>query len=216
LNVNNKNNDCWLGNLGRMVNEAVAIFIPLLLAVVTSLSSFLRDSVDLISVAQNQNPSFPFLSIFLPPLGRFPIIHISNIFFLLLGIVIVKDVAISNSTALFGSLILGIFSLILPFLEIDEYEEILNQNESRWFHPRSYYYHCMSMSFLALSFFGFVELQLLILDFLVSQGLSIGGTFVWVMNRILEVMLLPSLGLGLFFFYLSIVSLSNELLQVDP
>lgn len=198
-----------------MVDEAVAIFIPLLLAVVTSLSSFLRDSVDLISVAQNQNPSFPFFSVFLPALGRFPIIHISNIFFLLLGIVIVKDVATSNLTALLGSLILGIFSLILPLLEIDEYEEILNQSSSGWFHPRSYYYHCVSMGFLVLSFFGFVELQLLILDFLLSQGLSIGGTFVWVMNRVLEIMLLPSLSLGLFFFYLSMANLSNELLQVD-
>lgn len=198
-----------------MVSEAVAIFIPLLLTVVTSLSSFLRDSVDLISIAQNQSPSFPFLSVFLPPLGRFPIIHISNIFFLLLGIVIVKDVATSNLTALFASLILGIFSLVLPLLEVGEYEEILNQNASKWFHPRSYYYHCVSMCFLVLSFFGFVEIQILILNFLISQGISIGGTFVWVMNQVLEIMLLPSLSLGLFFFYLSMVNLSNELLQVD-
>jgi len=198
-----------------MVSEAVALFIPLLLAVVTALCSFLRDSVDLISTAQEQRPSFPFLSVFLPPLGRFPIIHISNILLLLLGILIVKDVATSNLAALIGSLILGLFSLILPILEINEYGQILNQKGSGWFHPESYYYHCISMGFLSLSFFGFVELQVLILNFLLADSFAIGGSFLWVINRILEIMLLPSLGIGLLFFYLSMVALSNELRQAS-
>jgi hypothetical protein len=197
-----------------MVNEAVALFIPLLLAVVTALCSFARDNVDLISVVQEQRPSFPFLSIFLPPLGRFPIIHLSNVSLLLLGILIVKDVATSSLAALIGSVILGIFSFILPILEINEYGKVLDQKDSEWFYPKSYYYHCISMLFLSLSFFGFVELQSLILNFLLSYGLTISGTFLWMINRILEVMLFPSLVIGLLSLYLSMVALSNEIQQM--
>lgn len=194
-----------------MVNESVTLFIPLLLAVVISLSSFLRDSVDLKSVVQQKHPSFPFLSIFLPPLGRFPIIHLSNVSLLLLGILIVKDVATSSLVALIGSVILGIFSFILPILEISEYGQILNQKDSEWFYPKSYYYHCLSMIFLSLSFFGFVELQSLILNFLLSYNLTISGSLLWIINLIVEMMTLPSLMIGLFFMYLSMVALSNEL-----
>lgn len=197
-----------------MVNETAALFIPLLLAVVTALCSFLRDSVDLISVVSEQRSSFPFFSIILPPLGRFPIIHFSNISLLLLGILIVKDVATNNLTALIGSIILGIFSLILPILEIDGYGEILDINYSGWFHPKSYYYHCISMIFLSISFFGFVELQLLILNSLLSADLSISGTFIWIINRILGLMLPLSLVMGISFLYLSMVALSNEIQQV--
>ncbi|MFC7042204.1 hypothetical protein [Halonotius sp. GCM10025705] len=196
-----------------MVSEAVALFIPLLLAVVTALCSFLRDSVSLRSTVQEQRASFPFLFVFLPPLGRFPIIHLSNISLLLLGIVIVKDVATSDLAAIIGSLILGIFSLILPILEIDEYGQVLNQRGTGWFQPKSYYYHCISMIFLSLSFFGFVELQVLILNFLLSRGFSVGGALLWFVNRILEIMLLPSLGIGLLFLYLSMAALSDEIKQ---
>lgn len=197
-----------------MVSETVALFVPLLLAVVTALSSFLRECVDWTSVSLKQRPSFPFFLEFLPPLGRFPAIHLSNISLLLIGIVIVKDVTRSDFAAVIGSIVLVIFLLILPILEIDIYGQILDEKDSAWLYPKSYYYHCVSMAFLSLSFFGFVELQVLILNFLLSRGFTIGGTLLWIINRILEVMLLPSLAIGLLCLYLSMVSLSKEIQQV--
>jgi hypothetical protein len=199
-----------------MVNETVTLFIPLLLAVVTTLSSFLRNNVNLVSVAQEEQTSFPFLLKFLPPLGRFPIIHLSNISLLLLGILIIKDVATSSLATNIGSIVLAIFSLILPILEINAYEQILDKKDSEWSHPESYYYHCFSMIFLSLYFFGFVELQAIILNLLLSAGLNISGTFVWTINRILEIVSFWSPLIGLLLLYLSMVALSNELKQVDP
>lgn len=194
-----------------MVSESITLFVPLLLAVVTALSSFLRDSVNLITAVNEERPSFPLFSMVFPPLGRFTVIHISNISLLLIGILIVKELSTDKVVALIGSLILGVFLLILPIIEIDEYDAVLSEADFSRLSPKSYYYHCVSMIFLSLSFFGFVELQVLILNFLLSRGFSIGGTALWAINRALELMLFPSFGLGLMFLYLSMVALSNEI-----
>jgi len=122
-----------------MVNDSIALFIPLLIAVVTALASFLRESVDLITTVKEKRASFPFLSLITPPLGRFSFIHISNILLLLIGIRIIKSLSTDEVTALFGSLILGLFLLIIPIIEIEEYRIILNEDNSDWLYPRSYY-----------------------------------------------------------------------------
>lgn len=112
-----------------MVSDTVALFVPLLLAVVTTLSSFLRDNIDLVDVVKEERPNFPLLFRFLPPLGRFTVIHLSNITLLLIGINIVKDLSENQIVALIGALVLGIFLLILPIIEIDEYGLILSQDD---------------------------------------------------------------------------------------
>ena len=138
-----------------MVNETIALFIPLLLAVVTGLSSFLREDVDLESAVDKQRPSFPGVLLwFLPPLGRFSVIHISNILLLLIGIRLVKNVAEEFQTAVVGSIVLGLFLVILPMIEIRPFDQVLDETSSGWFYPRSYYYHLISVTFLALYFFG--------------------------------------------------------------
>ena len=198
-----------------MVNDTVALFIPLLLAVVTGLSSFLRESVDLKSAVIKKRPSFPGFLSFLPPLGRFPAIHLSNILLLLIGIRIIKNVATDSRTAIFGAMITGLFLLILPLIEIDSFDQILDDNGSRWFSPRSYYYHCIAMIFLSMSFFGFVELQVMIINFFILRGFSVGGTAIWLLNRLLEIMLIPSSVIGVVFLYWSLVSLTTEIRQID-
>ncbi|WP_135305273.1 hypothetical protein [Haloarcula amylovorans] len=198
-----------------MVNEIVALFIPLLLAVVTGLSSFLRESVDLETAVIRDRPSFPVLLSFLPPLGRFPAIHLSNILLLLIGIRLIKDVATDNQTAIIGAVVLGLFLLILPMIEIDLFDQILDEGGSQWFSPRSYYYHCLGVIFLSLSFFGFVELQVMVINFFVLRGFSVSGTAIWLLNRILGIILIPSLVIGAIFICWSLVCLRAEIQQIS-
>ncbi|WP_324663679.1 hypothetical protein [Haloarcula sediminis] len=199
-----------------MVNETVALFIPLLLAVVTGLSSFLRESVDLESAVNQRRASFPGFLSFLPPLGRFPAIHLANILLLLIGIRLIKDTATDSQTAIIGAIILGVFLLILPIIEIRSLDRILDERGSQWFYPRSYYYHCIAVFFLSLSFFGFVELQVIIINSLIFRGISVGGTLIWLLNRILEIMLIPSVVIGLLSLYWSLVCLNTEIRQINP
>jgi hypothetical protein len=199
-----------------MVNETVALFIPLLLTVVTGLSSFLRESVDLESAVNKRRISFPGFLSFLPPLGRFPAIHLANILLLLIGIRLIKDTATDDQTAIIGAIILGVFLLILPIIEIRSLDKILDGKDSQWFYPRSYYYHCVAVFFLSLSFFGFVELQVIIINSLIFQGISVSGTMVWLLNQILEIMLIPSVVIGLLSLYWSLVCLNTEIQQINP
>jgi hypothetical protein len=199
-----------------MVNETVALFIPLLLTVVTGLSSFLRESVDLESAVNKRRTSFPGFLSFLPPLGRFPAIHLANILLLLIGIRLIKDTATDDQTAIIGAIILGVFLLILPIIEIRSLDKILDGKDSQWFYPRSYYYHCVAVFFLSLSFFGFVELQVIIINSLIFQGISVSGTMVWLLNQILEIMLIPSVVIGLLSLYWSLVCLNTEIQQINP
>ncbi|MFQ3283517.1 MAG: hypothetical protein ACI9TI_000231 [Natronomonas sp.] len=198
-----------------MVNETVALFIPLLLAVVTGLSSFLRESVDLESAVTQNRSSFPGFLSFLPPLGRFPVIHLTNILLLLIGIRLIKDVATDSQTAVLGAVVLGVFLLILPIIEIRSLDRVLDKRGSKWFYPRSYYYHCISMTFLSLSFFGFVELQVMVINFFVLRGFTVSGTAIWLLNRVLGLMLIPSVAIGLLSLYWSMVWLNTEIQQID-
>lgn len=198
-----------------MVNETVALFVPLLLAVVTGLSSFLRTSVDLESAVTNNRPSFPFFLSFLPPLGRFPVIHISNIILLLIGIRLIKNVATNNQTAVNGAIVLGVFLFILPIIEIRRFDQLLDETGSGWFYPRSYYYHCIAVIFLSLYFFGFVELQTIIVNFLVLRGFSVTGTAIWLLNKVLEVISAPAGMIGLGSLYWSLRHLYSEIQQIN-
>jgi len=67
------------------------------------------------------------------------------------------------------------------------------------------------MTFFSLSFFGFVEIQAIILNALLNRGLSVSGTMIWIINRILEVLLYPSLVIGLWFLHLSMEALADEI-----
>jgi len=198
-----------------MVNETVALFIPLLLAVVTGLSSFLRESVDLKSAVNQRRSSFPGFLSFLPPLGRFPVVHLANIFLLLIGIRLIKDTATDSQTAIIGAIILGVFLLILPIIEIRSFDQILDKKGSQWFYPRSYYYHCIAVFFLSVYFFGFVELQTMVINFFVLRGFSVTGTTVWLLNKALEAISAPAIVIGAGSIYWSLRHLYSEIQQID-
>ncbi|MDG5778173.1 hypothetical protein VB773_01595 [Haloarculaceae archaeon H-GB2-1] len=197
-----------------MANETVALFIPLLLAIVTGLSSFLRENVNLKSAVDKNRPSFPVLLSFLPSLGRFPVIHLSNILLLLIGIRIIKDLATNRQTAIIGAIILSVFLLILPIIEIEPLDEILDE-DSRWFSPRSYYYHWLAVIFLSLYFFGFVELQVMVINVFILRGFAISGTAIWLLNQLLEILLFSPLVVGALLLYQSLACLKSEIKQLN-
>lgn len=133
------------GRYSMALNEGASLFIPLLFLVVTEISAIARD-LDLKSIASDELPPFwiglfyaldsaPDGRVDIPQLGRFNFIHGANLAIITLGFVLVTATTDGFSGQVVA-LLTWIVWVMLPVLEVDEYEAILETGR-----PVSFYHH---------------------------------------------------------------------------
>lgn len=140
-------------------NDLAAVFAPLLLLVVTEISSVAR-GLDLTEIAASKHPPF-FVGLFyalhrgagsvrVPQLGRFNFIHGANLAFVTLGFVLVTESTTGSMRAILAGLTWIVWAL-LPLFEVDEYEAVLEKGRR----PKSFYLHLAASTASAATIYGF-------------------------------------------------------------
>lgn len=121
-----------------MVEPSTVIFVSVLFLVVINLSIIVRDDLERKAMQYSDHiTGIPILEI--PNLGRFTFIHALNVSLLFFGYWVVFGDHLQNRTDMGAVLLLaiGLILLILPFIEIDSYEDRFKDGES----PKSYSFH---------------------------------------------------------------------------
>jgi len=137
----------WIGTVAQ--SAIGSVLIPLTLLVILELASVARD-IDLLELLKQDPkpiiglPLSPLVDI--PPLGRFNLIHALNTvilfyleYFVLTGIG-PSSPRTSIDIALTSVIIIWLVWVVLPLLEVEEYDSILRYTER----PRSLYLHAIT------------------------------------------------------------------------
>lgn len=141
--------------------SATSIFVPILVLVIIEISQAARE-LDLVSIAKQKQEPF-FYSVFyllhqssqslirIPQLGPFNFIHGMNLAILHLGYVLILLTS-GGTVRLIIALIMWLFWVLFPILEVSEYVEIMSAPDIG---PRSFLYHSVVTTVTAVAVFGF-------------------------------------------------------------
>ena len=142
-------------------SSPVSIFVPVLVLVVIEISQTARD-FDLVEIAKKKQEPF-FYGVFylldsseqgyvrIPQLGPFNFIHGMNLGILFLGYLLVVTTS-SGSTRVITALIVWLFWVLFPILEVAEYVELMDTSDSE---PFSFLFHAIMTTVAAAVIFGY-------------------------------------------------------------